>query len=147
MTVKTYFPVRFTEIDAMGIVHHSNYAIWFEAGRMDFLKNAGMPSSKLNSRGLFLPLTDLKCSFKSPAGYGDKILVTTSLVYMSCVKLKFEYKVFNKSTGKLLATGMTTHAWTNKRIEPLNIEKTAPEIYEKLKQLVEAGEMLFTTPS
>lgn len=140
MITETCFHVRYTEIDSLGIVHHSKYPIWFEAGRNDYLKNADIPNSKMNALGLFLPLSEIKCRFKSPAKYGDKIQVNTKLIYISCVKVKFEYQVLNRLTGKVLATGRTVHVWTNHRLEPLNIEKTAPEIYTRLRQLLEPTE-------
>lgn len=146
MITKTSFAVRHTEIDALGIVHHSNYPIWFEAGRADFLKKVGMSSHKLHAQGLFLPLTEMKCAYKSPARYGNEILVNTSLIYMSCVKAKFEYEVLNKSNGKIIATGMTVHAWTNKRIEPLNMERTAPEVYRQLERMVESSKTFNILP-
>ncbi|MFZ5987217.1 MAG: acyl-CoA thioesterase [Bacillota bacterium] len=138
MTTETCFHVKFTEIDLMGIVHHSNYPIWFEAGRTDYLKKAGIPAYRMNALGFFLPLSKIECEFKSPARYGDKILVVTDLTYVSYVKVKFEYRILNKRNGKLLTVGKTIHAWTNKKVEPLNIKKAAPEIYQRLKQLAES---------
>lgn len=137
MTVKTHYPVRHSEIDSLGIVHHSIYPLWFETGRAEFLEKAGFPNSALKAHGLFLPLTDLFCSYKAPAKYGDEIVLAISLIYMSYVKIKFEYRVINRSTEKVMATGITVHAWTNKKLEPINIEKSAPMVYGKLLQLVE----------
>lgn len=132
MTTKTFFPVLFTQIDRMGIVHHSNYPLWFEKARRDYLRMAGTSSSKIANRGLFLPLSKMECIYKSPAKYGDEIIVTTKVLSMSCVKITFEYEVSSKKKGKLLATGKTVHAWTNQRIEPINIEKEASDIYRQL---------------
>ena len=38
---ETTITVRYAETDQMGIVHHSNYPIWYEAGRTDFIKKMG----------------------------------------------------------------------------------------------------------
>lgn len=137
MAVKTYFPVLFTEVDMMGIVHHSNYPRWFEKGRRDYLRKAGASNSKIASQGFFLPLSEFECKFKHPAKYGDEILVITKILSMSCAKIVFGYEVFDKSKGKLLATGKTVHVWTNRRVEPVNIEKVAPNIYWQLKRFSE----------
>jgi acyl-CoA thioester hydrolase len=146
MVTSICFPVKLTEIDSLGIAHHSHYPIWFEVGRGNFFKKAGISKHKMSDQGLFLPLLKMKCEYKSPARYGDKILLTTSLTCISCVKAKFEYKILNKSNGKVLATGNTVHAWTNKKLEPLNMEKAAPEIYMKLKQLVESAVQIEDIP-
>ena len=77
----------------------------------------------------FFTLIDLKCSFKSPARYEDEILVRTKPVEMSCVRLSFSYEVFKKDEMSLLASGETSHAWTDKSLKPLNIGKKVPELY------------------
>lgn len=141
MTTRTSFPVLHTEVDGMGVVHHSNYLLWFEKGRKDYLKKSGISSSKIVNHGFFLPISELECRFKSPARYGDEIIVITKILSMSCVKIKFEYTVINKSKGKLLASGKTIHVWTNHKIEPVNIIITAPEIYWQLKKFSESQDI------
>lgn len=137
MITKTQFSVRHSEIDSLGIVHHARYPLWFEAARAEFLKKAGLPTFMLNARELFLPLTDLECSYKFPAKYGDEIVIATSLIYVSYVKMKFKYGVMDRRTERSTAAGVTVHAWTNKKLEPINIEKSAPLVYGRLLQLVE----------
>lgn len=137
MTSTLCFFVKFMETDSLGIVHHSNYPKWFEQGRRDFFDKADIPGYKMKELGLALPLTEMKCEFKYPAKYGDEIMVATGLTFMSYVKLRFEYTVRNRADGKILSAGKTVHAWTDRRIRPLNIEKAAPDIYMKLKPLVE----------
>lgn len=137
MTSTIYFPVRFTEIDLLGIVHHSNYPLWFELGRRNFLEKGDISGYMMKELGLALPLTEMECKFRYPAKYRDEITVTTRLAFVSCVKIGFEYTVKNRLNGKILVTGKTVHAWTDRSIKPLNIEKTAPDIYLKLKKLLE----------
>lgn len=137
MITLTSFYVKPFEIDKMNIVYHAFYARWFERGRLDYFKKAGIPNLSISRQGFYLPLSEIHCRYKSPAKYGDEISIFTQVTYMSCVKLKFEYKVFNKKTGKILAVGDTVHAWTDKNIMPLNIEKAAPQIYSLLKSFAE----------
>ena len=137
MAIQTYFHVKYTEVDGMGIVHHSNYPLWFEKGRRNYLKKAEASNSQIATRGLFLPLSKIECKYKSPAKYGDKIVVITKITSMSSVRIEFEYEVLDKEKEKLVATGRTVHAWTNQKIEPIDILKTAPDIYFRLKQFSE----------
>lgn len=133
---ETEFIARYCETDQMGIIHHSNYPKWFEAGKTDFFKKLGLRYSKIEEEGVLLLLIDLKCSFKSPARYEDEILVRTKPVEMSCVRLSFSYEVFKKDDMSLLASGETWHAWTDKSLKPLNIGKKVPELYVLLKEAV-----------
>lgn len=142
MTTITSLTVGYNEIDRMGIVHNSIYPIWFEAGRAKFLKKAGIPTSRINEHGLFLPLTAMVCDYKYPARFNEEISIETELIQMSCVKIKFGYRVLDKKSGRLLTTGTTTHAWTDRSIQPLNLEKTAPEIYRKIKEFAELNDSI-----
>ncbi|NLT15461.1 MAG: acyl-CoA thioesterase [Clostridiales bacterium] len=134
MKTETRLTVRYAETDRMGIVHHSNYAVWFEAGRTDFIKQAGISYSELEARGVFLPLYEITARFKSPARYEDEIAVITSLKQLTRVRLLLSYEVVNTTTNTLLATGETLHAFTNTALKPLNVEKALPDVYALLKE-------------
>jgi acyl-CoA thioester hydrolase len=120
----------------MGIVHHSNYAVWFEAGRTDFLNKAGAANSSIEARGVLLPVYEMNCRYKSPARYEDEIMVVTRLKKVSRVRLCFSYQVLNAANHKLLATGETMHAWTDKSLKPVDAEKAVPDAYSMLSQAV-----------
>jgi acyl-CoA thioester hydrolase len=129
MQTETRFTARYAETDQMGIVHHSNYAVWFEAGRTDFLKNAGVPNSSIEAKGVLLPLYEMNCQYKSPARYEDEIMVITCLKSISRVRVCFTYQVLNASTNSLLTVGETKHAWTDKLLRPVNAEHVIPDVY------------------
>ena len=136
MRTETRFTARYAETDQMGIVHHSNYTIWFEAGRSDFLKNAGVSNSSIEARGVLLPLYEMNCQYKSPAKYENDILVMTCLKSISRVRVVFSYQVLNAENKKLLATGQTMHAWTDKELKPINAVKCIPDVYLALSGIV-----------
>lgn len=81
------FPVRYAETDQMGIVHHSNYPIWFEIGRTDHLRQLGRTYASLEEEGLLLPLVNLNCKYLAPAKYGDEIEVKTRIKKLTCVRI------------------------------------------------------------
>lgn len=131
---ETRFTVRYADTDQMGIAHHSNYAVWYEAGRTDYIKSLGLSYSGIEAQGILLPLTDLFCSFKRPAFYEDEITVVTRLQSISFVRAVFSYAVYNEK-GALLSEGRTHHAWTNKSLQPVNIARKMPDMFAKLKKL------------
>jgi len=135
-TSETKLVVRYAETDRMGIVHHSNYPIWFEAGRTDFIKKLGMPYSRIEEMGVLLPLIELKCSFKSAARYEDEITVKTSVKELSYSRIVFYYEVYRNGGQTPITTGETMHAWTNADLKPVNIKKYMPEIYDLLKTAI-----------
>lgn len=137
---ETRLTVRYAETDRMGIVHHSNYAVWFEAGRTDFIRKMGMPYSVIEEKGIMLPLSELKCSFKGIAKYEDEITVRTSIKEYTCARIVFQYEVFREGSEKSITIGETMHAWTNTSLRPINIKKHAPEVYELIQKAAEQKE-------
>ena len=43
--------VRFYETDLMGVVHHANYLRWFEMGRVEYLRQAGIDLNEMMGEG------------------------------------------------------------------------------------------------
>jgi len=117
----------------MGIVHHSNYLIWFESGRTDYLKKLAMSNSEIEASGM----SHMECTFISPAKYEDEIIVKTKIRKMTCVRIEFNYEIVNGSDGSVFAIGSTSHAWTDKSLKPMNIEKKHPELCNMLKETLE----------
>jgi acyl-CoA thioester hydrolase len=130
------FTVRYAETDQMGIVHHSNYPVWFEVGRTDFIKQMGMPYSKIEEEGIMLPLIALTCNYKGTARYEDEITVKTSIKDFSKTRIVFYYEVYKASESRPITTGTTEHAWTNSKLRPVNLKKTAPELFELISKAI-----------
>ena len=136
MHTETKLTVRYAETDQMGIAHHSNYPIWFEAGRTDFLKSMGMSYSGMEKSGVLLPLYEMHVRFLSPAKYEDEILVQASLQSVSRVRVVFSYQVLRAGDGRPLAAGETVHAFTDKELKPVNAQKAVPFVYSALCQTI-----------
>lgn len=128
-TSKTDIVVRYAETDQMGIVHHSNYPIWYEAARTDYIKGIGMSYSDVEKKGYMLPLLELKSCYKGSAKYEDELLVLTKIKQMSFTRVTFYYEIYKKSENVLINYGETMHVWTDKTLKPLNMKKCAPDIY------------------
>jgi len=133
---ETRIIVRYAETDQMGIVHHSNYPIWFEAARTDFIRKLGMPYTIMEERGFLLPLIELNCKYKGVAKYEDEILIKTSVKEFSVTRITFYYEVFREKDNQLITVGETVHAWTNRNLKPLSIKKHAPDIYSLISEVM-----------
>ena len=132
MITETRIPVRYAETDQMGIVHHSNYAVWFEAARTDFFAALGYQYADMEDAGILLPLTDLMCSYKRPARYGQTVTIRTRIERLTGVRIVFAYEAVAGESGELLATGETRHAWTGPDLKPLNLKKKNPGVFAAL---------------
>lgn len=122
--------VRYAETDKMGIVHHSVYAVWYEAARTDFCKACGLSYKEMESCGVFTPLVSLECRFIKPAFYDDTLIIKTKISKLTPARVEFSYEVFNENDDKKpINTGSTVHALVDKNMHPINTKKIHPEIY------------------
>lgn len=104
------FYVRYAETDAMGIVHHSNYLIWFEAARSAFVRARGVSYATLeNSSGVALAVSEATLRYLKSARYEQRITVRCRLEAIQSRKLTFSYTVFDAESGETLALGQTNH--------------------------------------
>ena len=126
---ETEFVVRYAETDQMGIVHHSNYPIWYEAGRTDLIKKYGWTYSEMEKKGVMLPLLSLTSNYKMPAFYEDVIVVKAFVESMTNTRITFGYEVYRKGEEKPLNTGTTSHVWTDLNLRPVNLKKYNEELY------------------
>jgi acyl-CoA thioester hydrolase len=135
----TEIVVRYAETDQMGIVHHSVYAIWFEAARTDFCEKIGFSYDHIEATGVMSPLAQLSCDFIRPARYADHLVITTQIVRLTVARIAYAYAVYHaadweaqRTAARPLATGQTMHAHTDLSLRPINLKKKRPEIFEAL---------------
>lgn len=129
--------VRYAETDAMGIVYHSNYYIWFEVGRGDFMRRFEFSYKQMEEMGVILPVVETHCRYRMSAQYDDLITVRTQVKELSAAKLRFGYQVIRDSDNALLAEGETVHAFTDKTKRPINLKKNYSELYDMLTKAVD----------
>ena len=90
-----FYKIRYAETDQMGVVHHSNYALYLEQARIDWLEKKGLDYSKLEKDGIMLPVLKMAFEFKKPLYFGDTVRVHIKCVGEPLVRIKFDYKLYN----------------------------------------------------
>lgn len=133
LIVKSSIKVRYAETDKMGIVHHSNYPIWFEVGRTEFIKKLGMPYSRMEMEGIMIPLIRLDVRYKGMSRYEDELIVETYIKELEKSRVTFGYNVKLAENDTLLTTGETEHVFTNIDLKPINLKKAFPNIYDLIE--------------
>lgn len=99
--------VRYGETDQMGVVHHGNYALYLEMGRIEWLRKLGISYKSMEENGVMLPVVSLNINYKKSAVYDDVINVKTQLKNMPTARIEFEYEITNEK-GDILTTANTT---------------------------------------
>jgi len=107
--VEAEIRVRYAETDAMGVVYHANYIVWFEVGRGEYMRQIGGDYTEYEIQGLFLPVSEVHARFIAPAHYGDLVRVRTWVEEVRSRGLTFAYEVIKGETSQILARGWTKH--------------------------------------
>lgn len=125
--VTTSFRVRYAETDAMGIVHHAAYMVWFEAGRSELMFQKGSSYAELEAQGFHLPVVEAEARFLAPARYGDIVSVRTRVEETGSRRMTFAYEVVNEKK-ETLATGRTVHICVDRTGNVRSIPQWAREL-------------------
>lgn len=120
--------VRYAETDQMGVVYHANYLVWFEVGRVDFIRTLGMDYRSMEREdGLGIAVVDVSARYKLPARYDDDLIVETRLLAARGAVIKFGYKVVRIADRAILCEGETVHVVVDRDMQ----KRTLPEKYAK----------------
>lgn len=132
----TKLKVRYAETDQMGIVHHSNYYVYFETAREDFIVGSGISYKDIEDMGIMMPLIETQCKYVQGAKYADNLIIETTLDELTPIKVVLQYRVIREEDDKLIAEGKTIQAFVNKEnFKILNVKKKNPDLWSKLENL------------
>jgi acyl-CoA thioester hydrolase len=139
---ETEIRVRYAETDKMGIVHHSNYLIWFEAGRSDLCRARGFSYKEMEERDdALMVVAESYVRYKSPAFYEDILHIRTRVAEVRSRSIRFIYEVFRPADNAVIAEGETLHVVTDKSKKV----KLIPENYKSLLTSTTEAAMSFPT--
>jgi acyl-CoA thioester hydrolase len=106
---ETRVRVRYAETDQMGVVYHSNYLIWFEVGRVEFIRQLGLNYKQMEEEGCGIAVVDVHVRYKAPARYDDELVIETRLLAARGAVVRFGYRILRVPDGLLLCEGETMH--------------------------------------
>ena len=107
---ESFLRVRYAETDQMGVVYHANYLVWFEVGRVDYIRAVGLDYASMErEEGAMIAVVEARARYKAPARYDDELVVRTRLAGVRGSIIRFGYSVVRVSDGVLLCEGETVH--------------------------------------
>lgn len=122
--------VRYAETDQMGVVYHSNYLIWCEIGRTDYIRSAGKSYADLERDGVRLAVSEATIRYHGGARYDDNVNVYTTLTALGSRGMTFSYRVVRvEPDGKevLLVRATTSLVSTNTEGKPQSLPREVRE--------------------
>ncbi|HSO33402.1 MAG TPA: thioesterase family protein [Labilithrix sp.] len=118
-TTATELRVRFCETDLMGVVHHATYLVYFEVGRVDWLRKRNITYADWTARGVQVPVVDASVQYRASSRFDDLLTIETTLVKLRTVSLDYAYRIRRGDT--LVAEGSTRLASVDQNLKLLRI--------------------------
>ena len=106
------FRVRYQETDGQRRVHHANYLTYFEMGRIELLRAAGICYKQLEDRGIMLVVSEVSCRYLLPAEYDDVLRLRTVTERTKGARITMRHELYRDD--EQLAVGRTVLACINR---------------------------------
>jgi acyl-CoA thioester hydrolase len=138
----TQIRVRNYEVDWQGIVHNANYLLYFEVGRIEYLKQLGVKidlSTIQNDSKVVLVRNEI--DYKSSARFDDLLTIHTRISYIHNTSFAFEGIMESDAQQRLVAENIAVHVWLHPRTgEPV----TVGDDFRRLVQKFEGSDVAIT---
>lgn len=133
----TNIRVRYAETDAMGIVHHANYYLYFEVAREDLIKELGISYKEIEEMGIMMPLVETECKYIEAAKYDDELIIQAKIIELTAVKVRIEYNIIKKENNKVIAKGSTLQTFVNRSdFKIVNMKRFNNDLWKKLSESI-----------
>jgi acyl-CoA thioester hydrolase len=126
------FRVRYAETDQMGVVYHTNYLVWCEVGRTDFIRARGMSYADMERAGVGLAVSDLSARFHSAARYDDLIRVRTTLAEVRSRGITFDYVITRADDARRLVTARTALVSIDSTGRPVALPQAVRALFDRI---------------
>jgi|ERR1051326_158299 acyl-CoA thioester hydrolase len=137
--------VRNYEVDWQGIVHNANYLLYFEVGRLEYLKHLRVKvdiNSIQNESRVVLVRNEI--DYKSPARFDDLLNIYTRISSIRNTSFVFEGMMEHATSNRLISENIAVHVWLNAKTgEPV----TVSDEFRSMIQRFEGDTVAITGPT
>lgn len=103
--------VRFSETDAMGIVHHSRYLPYLEEARVEYLRHLGHPYTEMRAEGVDYAVLEAFVQYRKPLKFDEQVDVHLRLG--AATRASFQMAYLLTVDGDVRSTAVTVHGCVN----------------------------------
>lgn len=128
--------VLYSDTDSYGVVWHGAYTKWFEAARVGFVEELGLPLEELESNNILFPVVEMNIRYKSSAKMNERIVIKTHVHELKPLSVTFEHRVYEKNTKTLRVIAHTTIVVTDPRTGKM-YRRMPQELYNKFLEVYE----------
>jgi acyl-CoA thioester hydrolase len=128
--------VRYGETDQMGYAHHANAVLWFEMGRVAWLRQRGLSYRELEANGVLLPVVGMNMRYHTPGRFEDPLAIQTRLIDLGKTRVTFENRVLRVESQKrvLLIAGTVELACVDRSGKIRRVPDAFQRIWEQIQK-------------
>ncbi len=90
------YRIPYSDVDRMNIVHHANYAKYYELGRTEAIRAAGWSYQEMEENGISMAVVELKTKFIRSARYDDVIEIVTMIKELPKRTMQFYTEIYDQ---------------------------------------------------
>ena len=126
--------VRFEEVDPWQMVWYGRYLSYFEVARTVLMEKFELLADTIVLMGYRTPMVSLRCRFKAPARFNDRLQVRATVKVPKTASLTFLFEIHRPADGALIALGETSHVLLSE--EGQMIYKFSGPLRERIDRMV-----------
>lgn len=112
----------------MNIVYHARYLDYWEWARTEMLRDKLIAYHDIEQKNFYLPCINVNIDYHAPANYDD--VLTTEINFSIKNNLKLHFSYLTKKNRILVASGESTHIFTNQDKKAVRIPKFFSELLD-----------------
>ncbi|MCF7805236.1 MAG: acyl-CoA thioesterase [Candidatus Marinimicrobia bacterium] len=130
-TFETDIRVTYRDVDMQRVVHNSHYLQFAEIGRIEYLREKGMPYQEVTEKfNLEMVLVESHCVYKKPARFDDLLTVRVRIGDIGRSSFKVFYEITRNSTDDVIAEIRTHHVCVDRdSFKPVSIPEAVRSLF------------------
>ena len=105
--------VYYEDTDCGGVVYYANYLKYFERARTQYLEERGLSVAGLMKEGTVFVVVHAEVDYRSPARYGDRLIIETVVSGMTAASLTFSHVIRERKSQRVVVEGSARLASVN----------------------------------
>ena len=120
----------------MAIVHHSNFARFFEEARTDLLAQIGFTENEQAKLGVLAALVELTADYKTMIRFGESVTIQARISGVEGNKIHIAYQILDLASSELRSIGQTTQQAIDLGGDrSFQLANVLPDLYARLEAL------------
>jgi acyl-CoA thioester hydrolase len=115
--------IYYEDTDCGGMVYYANYLKYFERARTQYLEERGLSVLGLMNEGTVFVVVHAEVDYRSPARYGDRLIVETIVSDMTTASLTFSHVIRERESRRVVVEGAARLAAVNRNGKVKRLDK------------------------